>query len=135
MTIQPTFPDAIVFPDGTIRFVTKVAKQWAYTNPNIDRWCPASTVPDYVDFDDTVPEIMENTGFVLKQERVPVSHYRSKRRSWPKSAIPNDTKVIDFLQRIPKQCREDAMCRAYGRHRQRNHRMQEAAEKKKARDD
>jgi hypothetical protein len=135
MTIHTTFPDAIVFPDGTIRFVTKVAKQWAYTNTNIDRWCTASTVPDYVDFDDTVPEIMENTGFVLKQERVPVSHYRSKRRSWPKPAIPNDTKVIDFLQRIPKQCREDAMCRAYGRHRQRHHRMQEAAEKKKARDD
>ena len=135
MTIHTTFPDAIVFPDGTIRFVTKVAKQWAYTSTNIDRWCTASTVPDYVDFDDTVPEMMENTGFVLKQERVPVSHYRSKRRRWPKCTSSNDGKIIEFLQRIPKQRREDAMFRAYGRHRQRNHRMQEAAKKKKARDD
>ena len=134
MTIHTTFPDAILFPDGTIRFVTKVAKQWAYTSTNIDRWCTASTVPDYIDFDDIVPKMLEKAGFVLKQERVPVGHYQSKRTRWPESTISDDAKVIDFLQRIPKQCREDAMGRAYGRHRQRDHRMQEAA-KKKARDD
>lgn len=130
MTIHTTFPDAIVFPDGTIRLVTAAAKSWTYTNTNINGSCKANTIPDYVDSDDSIPQIMEDDGFVLMRERVPVSHYRSKRRSWPKYTMSEDTKVIDFLQRIPKQCREDAMCRAYGRHRQRNHRLQEAAETK-----
>ncbi len=135
MTIQPTFPDAIVFPDGTIRLVTAAAKSWTYTNTNINGSCKANTIPDYVDSDDSIPQMMEDDGFVIRQERQPVFHYRSKRRSWPKYTMTGDTKVIDFLQHIPKQCRDDAMFRAYGRHRQRNHRMQEAAKKKKARDD
>jgi len=33
-------------------------------------------------------------------------------------------KVIDFFSRVPTEYRERAMCRAYGRHRQRCHRLQ-----------
>lgn len=132
MSIQRTFPDAIVFPDGTIRLVTSAAKSWAYSNTEIKGKCTVSTVPDYDAFEDSVAQLMEDMGFVLQRERIPVAHYRSKRRRWPKSTMSNDAKVIDFLQRIPKQCREDAMCRAYGRHRARNWRlMQEAAKKKR----
>ena len=40
-------------------------------------------------------------------------------------------KVIQFLSRMTKERRKDAMFRAYGRHRQRHQRMQEAAEKRK----
>ena len=39
---------------GGIRLVTDAAKRWAYTNTNIDRWCELSTVPDYVDFDNSI---------------------------------------------------------------------------------
>ena len=75
--------------------------------------------------------MMEDKGFVVKRERVPVSHYRSTRRRWPKSTTSGDGKVIKFLEKIPEQIRKDAMFRAYGRHRQRHHRMQEAAEQRK----
>lgn len=135
MSIHTIFPDAIVFPDGTIRLVTSAAKQWAYTNTNIDRWCDLSTVPDYVDYEDSVAQALEDDGFVVKREHVPVGHYHSKRRRWPKSTTSNDAKVIDFLQRISKRYRQDAMHRAYGRHRARNWRlMQERDEKRKKSD-
>lgn len=129
MSIQTDFPDAIVFPDGTIRLVTDAAKQWAYTNTNIDRWCELSTVPDYVDFDSSIPPLMEGKGLVVQWERMPVSHYRSKRRKWPKSTVNDD--AIDFLQRIPEERRKAAMFRAFGRHKARNWRlMQERDEKR-----
>ena len=122
MSNNVKFPDAIVFPDGTIRLITVAAKYWAYTNTTVDGRCKVSDVPDYVDFDDSIPEMMEDMDLALTWERVPVGHYRSRRRHWPKSATSGGSRVIDFLQRIPKQYREDAMCRAYGRHRQRQHR-------------
>ena len=124
MSTYTTFPDAIVFPDGTIRLVTRAAKSLAFSNTNIGKVYSISTkdaVPDYLGFDDTIPEMFEDEGFTVRWERQPVVHYRSKRTRWPKS---NDATVIDFLQRIPEQTRKDAMFRAYGRHR--NHRMQEA---------
>jgi len=126
MSTYTSFPDAIVFPDGTIRLVTRAAKYLAYANTNIAKIFSLSTanaVPDYLMFDDATPQMFEDEGFTVRWERQPVGHYRSKRRRWPKST---DAKVIDFLQRIPEQTRKDAMFRAYGRHRQRHHRMQEA---------
>ena len=45
--------------------------------------------------------------------------------------MSNQGNVIDFLKRVPSKYREDAICRAYGRHRQRLHQMHEAAEKRK----
>ena len=133
MSTSTTFPDAIVFPDGTIRLITTAAKQWAYTNTNIDRWCELSTVPDYVDFNESIPPLMEGKGFVIQWDRVPVSHYRSKRRKWPKSTPTSDDTTIDFLQRIPEEHREAARHRAHGRQRARNHRAQEAAKRRKRR--
>ncbi len=41
------------------------------------------------------------------------------------------SKVIQFLSRMTKERRKDAMFRAYGRHRQRHQRMLEAAEQRK----
>jgi len=131
MTSRTTFPDAIVFPDGTIRLVTDAAKQWAYANTAMNGWCEINTVPDYVDFDDSIPPLMEGKGFALRRERVPVSHYRSKRIRWPKSTLSDNAKVIDYLQRIPKQYRDDARRRFHARQRERNHRRQEAAKRMK----
>ncbi len=131
MSNHTTFPDAIVFPDGTIRLITTAAKQWAYTNTNIDRWCELNTVPDYVGFDHSIAQLMEGKGFVVQWERVPVSHYQSKKRKWPKSTTSSDGNVIKFLEKIPESCRQDAMFRAYGRHKARNHRkMRERDEKR-----
>jgi hypothetical protein len=45
--------------------------------------------------------LMEGKGLVVQWKQMPVSHYRSKRRKWPKSTVTND--AIDFLQRIPKE--------------------------------
>ena len=66
MSILTTFPDAIVFPDGTIRLVTDSAKQWAHTNTAIDGWCKINTVPDYVDFDSSIPPLMEGKGLTVQ---------------------------------------------------------------------
>jgi hypothetical protein len=107
MSVHTIFPDAIVFPDGTIRLVTDAAKQWAYTNTNIDRWCELSTVPDYVDFDNSIAQLMEGKGLVVQWKQIPVSHYRSKRRKWPKSTLNNDT--IDFLKRQEEMQEEQAV--------------------------
>jgi hypothetical protein len=132
MSSYTTFPDAIVFPDGTIRLVTGAAKLWAYSNTDMKNICTDSTVPDYVDFEDSIPPMMEDVGLVVRRERVPVGHYRSRRRRWPKPTTTDDAKPVDFMQRVPKHYRQDAMCRAYGRHRARNHRkMQEASERRK----
>jgi hypothetical protein len=129
MSNQTAFPDAIVFPDGTIRLVTDSAKLWAHANTAINGWCKIDTVPDYVDFDDSIPQLMEENGFVIKRERHPSFHYRSKRRKWPKST--SDGNVIKFLEKIPKSYRQDAMFRAFGRHKARNWRlMQERDEKR-----
>jgi len=136
MSNYTTFPDAIVFPDGTIRLVTSAAKNLAYSNTNIGKIFSISTanaVPDYLDFDDSIPEMFEDGGLVVKRERVPVGHYRSKRRRWPKSTTSTDAKVVDFLQRIPRNCREDAMCRAYGRHRARNWQLMQKRDEKRKR--
>ena len=112
-------PDAIVFPGGTIRLVTRAAKDWAFNSTEIDRWCDFNTVPDYVDFDISVAQLMKNNGLVVRQERMPVGFYRSNRRRWPKSTVSGEVEVIGFLQRIPIEHRDNAMFRAYGRHRQR----------------
>jgi hypothetical protein len=129
MSNQTAFPDAIVFPDGTIRLVTVDAKSWAYSNTDIKNDCTASTVADYIDFEDSVAETMEYAGLVIKRERQPAFHYRSKRRRWPKST--SDGNVIKFLEKIPESYRQDAMFRAFGRHKARNWRlMQERDEKR-----
>ena len=81
MSNHTAFPDAIVFPDGTIRLVTGAAKSWAFTNTNLKNSCTLSTVPDYVDFENSVADSIEEAGFVVRRERQPVGHYRSKRRT------------------------------------------------------
>ena len=91
MSNYTTFPDAIVFPDGTIRLVTSAAKQWAYSNTNIKNSCTESTVPDYDDFEDSIPPMMEDIGLVVKWERQPVFHYRSKRGSSKNKRASNDS--------------------------------------------
>jgi hypothetical protein len=132
MSVQQSFPDAIVFPDGTIRVVTSAAKLWTYTNTAIRSSCTASTVPNYIESEDSVAEAMEEAGLTVIREEMPVSHYRSKRRRWPQTTTFDDTTVIKFRDRIPEEKRDDAMCRAYGRHRARNwRRMQERDEKRK----
>jgi hypothetical protein len=68
----------------------------------MDRWCEISTVPDYVSFDNSIPPLMEGKGFVVQWKRMPVSHYRSKRRKWPKSTPTNGDTAIELLMRIPK---------------------------------
>ena len=130
MSIQTNFPDVIVFPDGTIRLVTRAAKDLAYANTNIAKvfaLSSANAVPDYLMFDETIPEIFEDEGFTVKWERQPVGHYRGKRRLWPKAS--NRPKVIKFLERIPDEYRKSAANRAYARFRQRHHEMQKAAQK------
>jgi hypothetical protein len=132
MSSHTWFPDAIVFPDGTIRLVSVDAKSWAYSNTDIKRNCTISTVPDYDAFEDSVPQLMSEDGLVVKYERQPVFNYRSKRRRWPKFATSGDGKVIDLFLHIPKHRRQEVMIRAYARHRARNWRlMQEAADKRK----
>ena len=95
MSIHTAFPDAIIFPDGTIRLVTDAAKRWAYINTSIDSWCELSTVPDYVGFDHSIPPLMEGKGLVVQCKQMPVSHYRSKRRKWPKSSSVARLVLID----------------------------------------
>ena len=84
MSRGQTFPDAIVFPDGTIRLVSVDAKSWAYSNTDIKKRYTISTVPDYNDFEDAIPQMMNDDGLVVKYERQPVFHYRSKRKTLPK---------------------------------------------------
>jgi hypothetical protein len=119
MSKGQTFPDATVFQDGTI-----------------------STVPDYVVFPDETPQMMSDDGLVVKYERQPVFHYRSKRKTLPKatccenSADDHDRHRARFeglsLEAYRKQCRT---MKAYAKFQQRHHRMeQEAAEKRKGRD-
>jgi len=91
MPSRKTFPDAIVFPDGTIRLVTESAKQWAYSNTEVENSCSVSTVPDYVDFEDSIPQMMEDDELVVKRERQPVFHYRSKRGSSKNKKASNDS--------------------------------------------
>jgi len=139
MSIHTTFPDAIVFPDSTIRLVTRAAKQWAYTNTNINRWCDLSTVPDYVDYEDSVAQALEDNGFALKRERQPVGHYRSKRKTPVKENTSNDSEDEFDRHRarfegltVEEYRRQIEMCRGYGRHRARNWRlMQERDERRK----
>ncbi len=90
MSSHTWFPDAIVFPDGTIRLVSVDAKSWAYSNTDIKRKCTVSTVPDYDAFEDSVPQLMSDDGLVVKYERQPVLHYRSKRNTSLKKSASND---------------------------------------------
>ena len=90
MTEGQTFPDDIVFPDGTIRLVSVGAKSWAYSNTNIQERCTISTVPDYDVFEDSVPQSMSDDGLIVKYERQPVFHYRSKRDTSLKINVSND---------------------------------------------
>ena len=132
MSNRTAFPDAIVFPDGTIRLVTSAAKQWAFTNTNIDRWCTASTVPDYVEYDDTVSQLMENKGFVVMREKQPVFHYRSKRRTTAKSSNASEDEYDGHRAKFEglRLIRERQL--AYARWQSSYYqRMQEAAEKRK----
>ena len=91
MSIHTTFPDAIVFPDGTIRLVTSAAKLWAYSNTEVKNSCTDKTVPDYVDFEDSIPQMMEDDELVVKRELQPVFHYRSKRRTSKNKRAANDS--------------------------------------------
>ena len=90
MSILTDFPDTIVFPDGTIRLMSVDAKSWAYSNTDIKRKCTVSTVPDYDAFEDSVPQLMSDDGLVVKYERQPVLHYRSKRNTSLKKSASND---------------------------------------------
>ena len=138
MSIHTTFPDAIVFPDGTIRLVTRAAKDLAYANTNIRRIFSLSTadaVPDYLMFDNTIPEMFEDEGMNVKWERQPVGHYRSRRRRWPKSTPAGDGEVMDLFLHIPKHHRHDSMFRAYGRHRARNWRLMQERDEMRNRDE
>jgi hypothetical protein len=90
MSKGQTFPDAIVFQDGTIRLVSVDAKSWAYSNTNMQERCTISTVPDYDVFEDSVPQSMSDDGLVVKYERQPVFHYRSKRNTSLKKSASND---------------------------------------------
>ena len=123
------FPDAIVFPDGTIRLITFAAKEAAFAatevrNTQFAR--SAKEVPDYVPFHDDVPPVLERAGLVLVWERVPVGHYRSNLRKWPNRASASDEVVVYFLARVPEEYRQSAASRAYARHRRRKHNKQTA---------
>ena len=135
MSNYTTFPDVIVFPDGTIRLVTSAAKLWTYTNTKIRSSCTASTVADYILSEDSVAEAMEDAGFVVKRERQPVFHYRIKRRKWPKSTPSGDGKVIDFAPYLAQLHQQKQMCRAYGRHRARNWRLMQERDEKRNREE
>ena len=139
------FPDVIVFPDGTIRLVTRAAKELAYSNTNIGVIFSLSTakaVPDYLAFDGTIPQMFEDDGMTVKWERQPVFYYRSKKRVLPK-AISCENSTDDYdrhrarfvgmdVEQYRKQCRTN---RAYARFRKHHHKMQqEAAEKRKGQD-
>ena len=91
MSNHTTFPDVIVFPDGTIRLITGAAKQWAFSNTEVKNSCSVSTVPDYVDFEDSIPQMMEDDELVVKRERQPVFHYRSKRGTSKNKRAANDS--------------------------------------------
>jgi hypothetical protein len=132
MSNYTTFPDAIVFPDGTIRLVTDSAKHWAYSNTDIKDRCTVCAVPDYVDFEDSIPQMMENVGLVIRWERQPVGHYRSKRRTSLKAKTSDDpddyhdSHRARFVGMTLKQYRAQ---QGYIDCRRQNHRkMQEAAE-------
>ena len=133
MSNHTTFPDAIVFPDGTIRLITAAAKKWAHTKTEVKDTCSADAVPDYDVFTENIPKMMSDYGLVVRREKQPAFHYRSKRRKWPKSTPTSDDTTIDFLQRIPEEHREAVRHRAHGRQRARNHRAQEAAKRRKRR--
>ena len=105
MSTYTTIPDAIVFADGTIRLVTSAARLWTCTYTEIRSSCTASTVPEYIESEDSVADAMEDAGLVIKRERVPVGHYRSKRRRWPKSTTSSDGKIIQLSNyRTSEQC-------------------------------
>jgi hypothetical protein len=138
MSNRAAFPDAIVFPDGTIRLVTSAAKQWAYTNTNIDRWCELSTVPDYVGFDNSIPPLMEGKGFIVLREKQPVFHYRSKRRTTAKFTNASEDEYDGHRARfeglsLEEYRKQRRTSKGIARWQSRNYRrMQEAAEKRKA---
>ena len=138
MSNQTTFPDAIVFPDGTIRLVTAAAKSWTYANTEIKCKCTASTVPDYVLSEDEVAQKMEDKGFVVMRERQPVFHYRSKRRTMPKSSNPSEDEYDGHRARFEGMTVEEYRKRirtskGIARWQSRNYRrMQERDEKRKA---
>ena len=113
-----TIPDAIVFPDGTIRLVTSAAKDFAYSSTDIaiiHSLSTANGVPDYIDFDSNIPQMLADAGLVIKQERQPVFHYRSKRRRWPKSTTSSDGKVIQLSDYRTKEQRQVVAQRGYTR--------------------
>lgn len=91
MSKGQTFPDAIVFPDGTIRLVSVDAKSWAYSNTDIKNSCTVNTVADYIEFENSVSQALEDDGFVVKHERQPVFHYRSKRGTPKNKRASNDS--------------------------------------------
>ena len=106
MSVQQSFPDVIVFPDDTIRLVTRAAKDFAYANTDIAKIFSLSTaasVPDYLLFDPTIPEMFEDGGMSVKWERMPVAHYQGKRRRWPKSKVSNRPKVIEHMGHMSKE--------------------------------
>ena len=114
MCSKTRFPDAIVFPDGTIRLVTRAARELTYSSSTIKELLPIRTareVPDYFSFDDSWPVTLKARGLEVRQQRQPVGHYRSKRRRWPKARASGNVAVIDFLARVPEAYRKDAMRR------------------------
>ena len=141
MSNRTAFPDAVVFSNGTIRLVTSAAKLWAFTNTSIDGWCTVSTVPDYVQFDDSISKLMGNKGFVVMREKQPVFHYRSKRKISPieKSSNASEDEYDNHRARFDgltlEEYREQIRVQsAYAKWKcSYYHRMQEAAAKKNAR--
>jgi hypothetical protein len=100
------------------------------------------TFPDAIVFPDSIPQMMNDDGLVVKYERQPVCHYRSKRKTLPKAtccenfADDHDRHRARFeglsLEDFRKKCRT---MKAYAKFQQRHHRMkQEAADKRKGRE-
>ena len=72
MCSKTRFPDAIVFPDGTIRLVTRAARELTYSSSTIKELLPIRTareVPDYFSFDDSWPVTLKARGLEVRQRK------------------------------------------------------------------
>ena len=62
-----------------------------------------------MDFDNSIAKLIEGKGLVVQWKQMPVSHYRSKRRKWPKSTATNGETTIDFLKRQEEMQEDQAV--------------------------
>ena len=68
MSTYQTFPDVIVYRNGTARLVTQAARSWTYSNTALSDHCEIDSVPDVVAVDVSVAEDMEHDGLVVKRK-------------------------------------------------------------------